>query len=226
MDDGCCGSGMGFSGRESGNGVDECCWVGWHGRLGDWNWGVGLWRCWMERVWKPRRPSNADGNTTLRQLRRPVSKLAERLRISSKIKAGAVAAETACQQRRKQPWTTSDNDLAGSFLFITRKIVLLQQAGHFRGILDTLDKQNILMKAERTNPPSREHRREGLQDRPRRILRWNYFLEIRNTQARGEPSSSSFLDRQVSSYRGQAALLSLPCIVRVFIRACACYRGR
>lgn len=208
--------------------MDERCWVGWHGRLGDWNWGVGLWRCWMERVWKPRRPSNADGNTTLRQLRRPVSKLAERLRISSKIKAGAAAAETTCQQRRKQPWTTNGKGRAGSFLCLTRKTVLPQQAGYsgFRSILDTLDKQNILMKAERTDPPSREHRREGLQDRPRRILRWNYFLEICNTQARGEPSSSSFLDWQVSCYRGQAASLFLVFIVRVFIRICVCYRGR
>lgn len=40
-------------------------------------------------------------STTLRQLRRPVSRLADCLRISSKIMAGAIAAETACQLRKE-----------------------------------------------------------------------------------------------------------------------------
>jgi uncharacterized ParB-like nuclease family protein len=39
--------------------------------------------------------------TTLRQLRRPVSRLADCLRISSKIMAGAIAAETACQLQKE-----------------------------------------------------------------------------------------------------------------------------
>jgi hypothetical protein len=73
-------------------------------------------------------------STTLRQLRRAVSRLADRLRISSKIKAGAAAAKTACQNEGSSLGLTTTT---GSFPFLSRDVVLLQHAGYLATILDT-----------------------------------------------------------------------------------------
>jgi hypothetical protein len=83
--------------------------------------GVLVRRCWMERVWNLDDARNADeydSTTTLKIWIVP----ADCLRISSKIKAGAVAAETAYQPWKKTTWTTNDNNRTGSFLFSLERL--------------------------------------------------------------------------------------------------------
>jgi hypothetical protein len=78
--------------------------------------GVSVRGCWMERVWNlvdARNAGENDSTTTSKTWIVP----ADCLRISSKIKAGAFAAKTTCQQPRKQPWTDNHDCRAGSFLF-------------------------------------------------------------------------------------------------------------